>query len=734
VSLNADPTLEPGEISAQLLEILRTRRQQIGFRATIPVVMGVFFTSLLGVLPVLAWALAYGALQIVEVWMFPARRLNDKAPSPVARGPALLLFFLNSVVFGAASVMWATSVGSWGLACGGYLIAGAMLNVVLTTPGCRAAFQASITPYFGYVAIAPFIAISRSGFSVAAALGIAGAMMAYCAFKLWTQSSRTRDAEMNARRELGQRAAKANSDRAFFDAVVENIPAMLVVKDATTGRFALLNTAGEALLQTRREDVIGKTDHDLFPADQADFFVKCDREVLASGEALVVTAETLSTPSGDRTLRTKKVVISGEDGPQYLLAIAEDITEQETAALALEQALGQAQAANVAKSTFLATMSHEIRTPLNGVLGMAQAMAADTLSQRQRKRVDVIRESGESLLAILNDVLDLSKIEAGKLELEDIDFELEEVARGAYAAFTSLANKIGVSFGLDLSNATGRYRGDPTRLRQIFYNLISNALKFTTSGEIRVTASYDGEALQVAVADTGIGMEPETVARLFTNFGQADASTTRRFGGSGLGLVISLELAKRMGGNIDVESTFGKGSTFTLTVPLPQVSTQAPNPDVILAVPSPADQLQLRVLAAEDNMINQLVLRTLLAQIGIDPVIVENGNQAVEAWEGGEFDLVLMDVQMPEMDGPTAARRIREREALGGRGRTPIIALTANVMSHQVADYLAAGMDGHLAKPIEAAKLFAALQAVLDAASLRSAPRALKRQTAAPSE
>jgi signal transduction histidine kinase/ActR/RegA family two-component response regulator len=368
-----------------------------------------------------------------------------------------------------------------------------------------------------------------------------------------------------------------------------------------------------------------------------------------------------------------------------------------------------AEAASHAKSAFLATMSHEIRTPLNGVLGMAQAMAADELSGRQRDRLSVIHSSGESLLAILNDLLDLSKIEAGKLELESIEFDLGELARGAHSAFTALANKKGLSFALEIEAARGRYRGDPTRLRQILYNLISNALKFTEQGEIRVRAACEGEVLALSVSDTGVGISQENLSRLFGKFDQLDSSTTRRFGGTGLGLSICRELAVLMGGEISVESELGRGSCFTLRVPLPRVGEA--KPATVLA-PAPPPTLQpgaLRVLAAEDNSVNQLVLKTLLHQLGVEPVVVGDGAAAVAAWEGAAWDVVLMDIQMPVMDGLAAAAAIREAERREGRARTPIIALTANAMSHQVEQYLAAGMDGHVAKPIEASALFAAL-------------------------
>ncbi|WP_334162921.1 ATP-binding protein [Phenylobacterium sp.] len=377
-----------------------------------------------------------------------------------------------------------------------------------------------------------------------------------------------------------------------------------------------------------------------------------------------------------------------------------------------------AEAANAAKSTFLATMSHEIRTPLNGVLGMAQAMSADRLTAVQRERLSVIQQSGEALLAILNDVLDLSKIEAGKLELETIEFDLGEVVRGAHSAFTALANKKGLSFAVDIDAARGRYLGDPTRLRQILYNLISNALKFTEHGEVRVTAERHGDLLEIAVADTGVGISGEGLARLFDKFDQLDSSTTRKFGGTGLGLAICHELAQLMGGEMAVESELGKGSRFILRIPLERVGEARTAREYAPPAPNQRAALALRVLAAEDNTVNQLVLKTLLHQLGVEPVVVDSGEAALAAWEGAQWDVILMDIQMPDMDGLTATARIREREKAAGRARTPIVALTANAMSHQVEQYLAAGMDGHVAKPIEAMALF---QALVDATEGRAA-------------
>ena len=371
--------------------------------------------------------------------------------------------------------------------------------------------------------------------------------------------------------------------------------------------------------------------------------------------------------------------------------------------------------ANAAKGEFLATVSHEIRTPLNGVLGMAQAMAVDELSNRQRARLDMLSQSGETLLLLLNDVLDFSKIEAGKLELEEAEFELTPIFHSAHALFAPLAAAKSLVCRLDIEDsAKGVYRGDGARLRQIHFNLLSNALKFTERGEVRVRLWRDGETLCVSVADTGIGIPADRVSRLFTKFDQLDASTTRRFGGSGLGLAISQMLAGLMGGAIAVESREGHGSEFRLRLPLPRLGDETGIAALARTPHGLADGARLSVLAAEDNPMNQLVLRTLLEQAGVEPVIVSNGAQALEAWGSRHWDVILMDVQMPVMDGPTAARAIRAAEAQAGLSFTPIVALTANAMSHQVAEYAAAGMDLFVAKPIKVEALFAAIEAALD--------------------
>ncbi len=387
---------------------------------------------------------------------------------------------------------------------------------------------------------------------------------------------------------------------------------------------------------------------------------------------------------------------------------------------ALAEALERARAgeraaerANAAKSAFLATMSHEIRTPLNGVLGMSQVMARDELTPPQRDRLDVIRQSGEALTALLNNVLDLSKIEAGQMEVEAIPFALADILEPAHAAFAALAADKGLRLDLDVKDsAQGVFQGDPTRLRQVVYNLLSNAVKFTDEGVITLGAEADQGDLRLWVADTGPGMTGAELRRLFVRFAQLDAATTRRYGGTGLGLAISQELCALMGGTLEATSTPGEGSTFTLVLPVIRLEHAAEPREPTTNVPKGA-LAGLRVLAAEDNRVNQVVLRALLAPLGVEPVMVADGAAAVAAWEAGEWDLVLMDVRMPVMDGMAATAAIRGRERSLGRRRTPIIGLSADAMDHQVNELLAAGMDSHVSKPIDVTRLYGALEAAL---------------------
>ncbi|MGV3580075.1 ATP-binding protein [Brevundimonas sp.] len=399
-----------------------------------------------------------------------------------------------------------------------------------------------------------------------------------------------------------------------------------------------------------------------------------------------------------------KVYRSADGAAKRLIGANWDITEARNLAL-------QAEAASRAKSQFLAVMSHEIRTPMNGILGMAQAMRADDLPAVQRERLNVIAECGEGLLTILNDILDLSKVEAGKLEIEVVPFDLRRVLNGVVASYATDAEDRGLDLTLDMQAAEGLYRGDPTRLRQVMANLVSNALKFTERGEVSMKARRTADGLRLEVADTGKGMDDETLGRIFTPFAQEDASTTRRFGGTGLGLSIVRQLAMLMGGNVSVSSRPGYGSRFTVDLPVEYLG-EVPEAEV----ETRADTGQggaIRILAAEDNLNNQLVLKTLLGQMGIEVTIVGDGEEAVTAYRGEAWDVVLMDVQMPVLDGFGATQRIRALETSEGRERTPIIALTANAMGHHRTECLAVGMDGLVAKPIDIRLLLTAIAAAV---------------------
>lgn len=375
-----------------------------------------------------------------------------------------------------------------------------------------------------------------------------------------------------------------------------------------------------------------------------------------------------------------------------------------TAEARLVEGQVEAQRANDAKRDFLATVSHEIRTPLNGVIGMTQAMAADALSPVQAERLNVVHRSALALQALLNDVLDLSKIEAGRLELEVCDFDLMEQIRLATDPFAAVVRAKGVELRLEMPDGAGRVRGDPHRLRQVLTNLVSNAVKFTRAGSVVVSVHWVTTGVRIDVEDTGVGLAPETAGRIFDRFVQAEAGTSRQFGGSGLGLAICRELATLMGGEVNVRSEPGVGSCFSLELPLERSSS--PPPPRVEETMAEAAFDGLRVLVAEDNPTNQLVLRHLLG--GLGGVVVEfadTGVAALHAFDRAPWDVILMDINMPEMDGVQATLEIRRRERAQGRPRTPILALTANAMAHQAPAYLAAGMDRVIAKPVIAADL-----------------------------
>ena len=396
-----------------------------------------------------------------------------------------------------------------------------------------------------------------------------------------------------------------------------------------------------------------------------------------------------------------------------VIGLRVDITDMKEQAQALRQALTRAEAANRSKSDFLANMSHEIRTPLNGVLGLASVLDQSRLDADQRDAVQTIIASANTLDALLSDLLTFSRLESGRIELDSAPFRLRAAIEETAALFQGKAREQGLDLNLDLSaEADELVIGDAGRLKQVISNLLSNALKFTADGSVTVALRTAGRGetrrFVMQVRDTGIGFDTEDSERLFKRFEQADSSITRKFGGTGLGLSICRQLVDLMGGTISAAARPGKGATFTVELPLQRAAGEAFQADALIEQADAAPD-GLRILLAEDNPTNRKVAELMLATIGAQLDCVENGKEAVEAARRGVYDLALIDLQMPVMDGLSAIRAMRAEELAHGRPRMPMIVLSANVMPEHLAASKAAGADAHIGKPIRAHDLINAI-------------------------
>ena len=398
--------------------------------------------------------------------------------------------------------------------------------------------------------------------------------------------------------------------------------------------------------------------------------------------------------------------------PRFLICALRDVTERQRTARELEQARAIAENAARIKADFVANMSHELRTPLTGIIGIHDLLRNDpTLEPQHRRYLTLAHDAGLSLLTIVNDVLDFSKIEAGQFSIEASPFPLEIFVASCREFGQESAKKKSLEIVSEMAGTPVTLLGDHNRLRQILLNLITNAVKFTERGSIGLNATYDRHRarLRIAVSDTGIGIAPDQLPFLFGRFTQADTSITRRYGGTGLGLAISKRLVELMGGEIGVTSQLGYGSTFWIELPLPVA--QEPSAPLHMAR-SPQTLFPRRVLLAEDNLVNQQIITAMIENDGHRVTVVDHGEAAVARALTDEFDIILMDVQMPVMDGLTAARAIRRAEVAENRRATPIIGLTANAMTEDIARCHEAGMNAHLAKPIDWTELFATLDRI----------------------
>ena len=526
------------------------------------------------------------------------------------------------------------------------------------------------------------------------------------------------------------RAALAR-ERDLLRTLMDSLPDLIYVKDAA-GRYVTVNRGLQRLWgNPPLEQILGKTVFDFVRNDLAEGYSVDDQDVLKHDRAVVDSEEQVVTSTGElRIYSTTKVPLHDPQGNVTgLVGIDRDITRRKRAEEELRHAQQAADSANRAKSEFLANMSHEIRTPLNAVIGITDLLLAGDIKPEHREYLDIVRESGEALMVVINDILDFSKIEAGRLELESKEFNLEELVRVACRALTLRAHDREIELTCDYDPVAPAWViGDPVRLRQVLTNLIGNAIKFTPGGKVSVSVrsviEFDDQAeLRFQVRDNGIGIPADKIGQIFMAFVQADTSTTRRFGGTGLGLAICTRLIQAMGGQLQVHSKVDVGSEFFFTLRLKKcgapesaigpvqdesirnVTELSPKPPEL----KPNGRRSLQILLAEDSRMNQVLALGILRREGHVVIVANDGQQAVAAVQSQPFDLILMDVQMPEMDGLQATAAIRDFEQATGR-HTPILAMTAHALTGDRERCLAAGMDGYLSKPIRLQDLVHAIE------------------------